>query len=362
MKRSQKDHWFPDEGSYPGDDNLDALDDYNAKLTKVQPSSTADLPTRLFERADALAIQHLDHTRRYSIAIFVMALLTEIVPLGSDRFEFTAYFVLLLGMYWLVRIMHPKHTGKDIRKGKKGNENKESTDFRALAEGLRIQAAWQKAGVFDAVALRHLRHDHESLAWVRRALLGSALLGSGNNDLPLSAAREAIERVRSQWVESEASWFKKRYHQRHGQGGFWRKLRGTIPALDAIAWVLFWIGLLVAALALVLSWHPLQGVPPNVDDYLGLLHGLLPAWAAMFWVYLEFAEYREDADEYRRAAQLYWIANRRIEALRENEGDFPETRVVEAQRAVLHQLGIEALHENARWAHRHKSHDASITL
>ena len=353
--------WLPDDAPYPGNALLDELDVYNSRLNKIDPPNSNDASLQLFRRADALAVQNLTHTRRYIAAIFLLALLTEVVPLGSEKFEFTAYVFLLLSMYAIVRRLRPRRGKSWERLRPKNNVNEASIDLRVLAEGLRIQSAWQRAGVCDAVALRHLRHDHESLAWVRRALLGAAIVGGGRHD-DMTGSDQAIEEMRQHWVAAQESWFLQRYQRRLGRGTGWSRLNGTVPALDTIGWILFSLGVAVSFIGLIMYWHPLSGAPKILKEHVTLLHGLLPAWAAMVWAFIEFAEYREDADEYRRTAQLYGQANRRIQAIRYKEKSLVNTRGIQAQRAVLHQLGIEALQENARWAHRHKHHDASITL
>jgi hypothetical protein len=74
-------------------------------------------------------------------------------------------------------------------------------DYRALAEGLRVQMFWRLAGVQRSVADDYLRWQRSELGWIRQAIragLIHAKLGAGAN---------WGEHVRRYWVEHQLNYF-----------------------------------------------------------------------------------------------------------------------------------------------------------
>jgi len=75
-------------------------------------------------------------------------------------------------------------------------------DYRALAEGLRVQQAWRCAGLRDrTVDASYLRMQQSELQWIRLALRAASLVFSGQELGPDRSPShpECLQWIRGQW-------------------------------------------------------------------------------------------------------------------------------------------------------------------
>jgi hypothetical protein len=90
---------------------------------------------------------------------------------------------------------------------------------------------------------------------------------------------------------------------------------------------------------------------PIVLDVTIPLQAILLATSGLLTTYNEFAAYEDDIREFEHSLSNYNICAQRLAAL-----DLPR------QQALLHEIGIEAVRENAEWVIVHEAHDAKIPL
>jgi hypothetical protein len=116
---------------------------------------------------------------------------------------------------------------------------------------------------------------------------------------------------------------------------------------------LFVAGIVVALLTLVI--RVAQFFPDNSVFLIGLdlCFGLLPAAAGLLSGYLEFAAYEDDVREHARIKGLFEKAYGHMKN---------RTLTLTDQQRLIHELGLEALNENASWAILHKNHDAKTPM
>ncbi|MFO0912564.1 MAG: hypothetical protein U0795_06390 [Pirellulales bacterium] len=199
-------------------------------------------------------------------------------------------------------------------------------DYRAVAEGLRIQQAWRVAGLAERAADHYLGRQQGVLKWVRRALL--------NWDWPLPDAqqsdrvsRESMERALEDWVVDQRQFF----------GRSLTRQRRSHQLYVRAANVLVWLGFALSMLKSPQGWTAwlisLAAIPPMV--------------AATLLVYAKTRAWSEQVNQYATMRDLYQTAEDHLRALlREND--------LKGAQELLVELGQEALSENAEWLSIHR--------
>ncbi len=272
-----------------------------------------------FACADRLAAHYQRITHRVlRLTLLLAALLAlifevyaEVLPLRIVPLAYLVCFALLtLVLIWHRRIdAHGRYL-----------------DYRALAEGLRVQFYWRLAGMTDNASSSYLRKQLDELRWIREALRASGAAP------PPSAARPDL--VLNCWVRGQAAYYatRARLHERRSLG------------LDRWSHLFLVMGLL-AAFSLVIFWQLLERVSA-LHHWTVLLMGIAPVGAALWEAYGERSGARTQANQYARFAAIFSRADRFIARL-ELEPAAPSRR--HAELALLRELGREALIENADW-------------
>jgi hypothetical protein len=224
-------------------------------------------------------------------------------------------------------------------------------DYRALAEGLRVQFYWRLAGMPDGAASQYLHKQKAEIDWIRQALNSIHLLtGAPPKSASLPDEAERLAAVRSLWVQSQAEWFARKASQ---QG----------PKLDvatARAKILIVVGILsAAALGLVLFLIPdfnEWNIPGTAICLVDAIHAFLElaALAGAFWLaYLEKLFCEEQVKRYEQMSRLFGRADHHL-VLYLNRWWH--------QRAcnVLRELGNEAIDESADWLMMHRQNPPEL--
>jgi hypothetical protein len=200
-------------------------------------------------------------------------------------------------------------------------------DYRALAEGLRVQFYWRIAGLPDSASGSYLRKQLDELRWIREALRGAAALPHPEQSQPEIALEH--------WVGGQAAYYANRAHsQRQRLHAFERGSQ------------LFMIGGLASAAALVAFWSRGGATLSRWHAWLVVLMGFAPIGAALWETYAERLGLRTQVNQYARFAGIFRRAGRfaqQLERIRE-----PKERR-HALAALLRELGHEALMENGDW-------------
>jgi len=213
-----------------------------------------------------------------------------------------------------------------------GDYDNKYFDYRALAEGLRVQIFWRIAGLRDSVADHYLRKQRSELDWIRNAIRAGRILVATGEDarIPKLSSGKMGERLRlvlRNWVTDQAKYF-----QRAALGPDKANHRMKI-----LGHALYLVSLALAFLK----------VRYHFSDMLTTVMPLILAIAALAGVYAKIMAFSEHAKRYRWMNMLYENArcslNRLIEA----------GRYAEAQN-LLRELGREALIENSDWVLLHR--------
>ena len=320
-------------------------------------SETKELPPLLqslrerFATADSLAIYFQRLTQRTLSQLFVLVMLVAIsFELYAHFFParhwiLVVYLVLLAGAYFWFN-----------RRAKRQDYQNKYQDYRALAEGTRVQFFWQLAGLKLSAADHYLRRQRSELDWICSAIRVWNI--PGEIESPASVNPVATEHVRClelvlrYWVKDQSRFFVKAAKRDHD------KLERYEPYVK----VLLRIGIVVTvvvALALVIP-HPWRHEAYELIEEHHGLHGLLlslislPAiGAALLHGYIEKRALSEHTKQYSRMGMIFSNAQERLSQLIK-EGQYTQAE------NLIEELGKEALEENGDWVLLHRERPLEV--
>ena len=199
-------------------------------------------------------------------------------------------------------------------------------DYRALAEGLRVQFYWRLAGLADTASSSYLRKQLDELRWIREALRATGAV-------PPPALAQPDVALKC-WVHGQAGYYaeRARLHERRSR------------RMEHWSSVSIGVGLLAAG-GLVILWNVLER---SAVWHHGTVFAMVfaPIVAALWETYSERSGARTQANQFARFAAIFRRAERFIDKLESGQST-PERR--QSELALLHELGREALIESADW-------------
>jgi hypothetical protein len=300
--------------------------------------------------ADALALYFQRCTKKtlrfMLIVIFVAAFLfsfVDVIPeppgetITPQRIVRVAYVLILAIGYFVYQL------------GRWNRYEDKYLDYRALAEGMRVQLFWRLAGIRDSVADHYLRIQRSELDWIRHAIRAWSTLTHGHPAAPPAPPERGLHRLRNvlvYWVRDQQKFFSK-------TSGNDAKRLGW---LKGWAFLFFAIGFLWAlAKALGGSIHAYVraseaelGTPLTIVLHgLILAVGLTPVIAALIHGYIKTSALAEHVKQYGRMQVLFTNGARVIDKLIDSGQEA-------AARQLVLELGKEALTENATWVLIHR--------
>ena len=199
-------------------------------------------------------------------------------------------------------------------------------DYRALAEGLRVQFYWRLAGLPDSASSSYLRKQLDELRWIREALRAAAALPPPRTEHPDLALKH--------WVGGQAGYYADRAQSQ----------RKRLHRFERASQVFMGAGLTATAL-LVILWDRLEALP-DWHHWLVVLMGFAPIGAALWETYAERLGLRAQVNQYARFAGIFRRAARFAERLDQDPLQHDRRH---ALLALLRELGREALMENGDW-------------
>jgi hypothetical protein len=209
-------------------------------------------------------------------------------------------------------------------------------DYRALAEGLRVQSYWRRAGL-SMTGDAEFAHDNflqkqdVDLGWIRNVMRAAALQAAtgGTREPDLHAVIE-------EWVGASGRGGQLHYYeQRLAERTRHHRLTAAIGGFT------LWTGIAISVLLAVFLFR----LPPDVQGLLVALMAMLSITAAVREAYAYRKADKELIKQYRFMRRLF--ANAR--AALDRADDDPDE-----QREILRALGEAALAEHAEWTLMHR--------
>ena len=327
-----------------------------------------------FTAADALALHFQKRTHLVFRALFASALLAMIVyavyahslhdldpkyhPLGPGAY--LALWALALGLWWFF-----------VRRTDYQNRRQ---DYRALAEGLRVQFFWRLAGLPDAAEDHYLRKQRSELEWIRYALRTWNAFGSeGGEAAGPAGAVERIGFVARCWVRGQHQWFQKSARRERGRHLGWRGAGDVLFILNLAGAAVLFVVLLIFLGRF--SAHPASKTEPagaaapsekaapsreedplvKVEQWWVIGLELTVVVAALCIGYTERLAHAQHGKQYQTMSVLFGRASAALEKVL-------HARPPDQARAarILRELGKEALAENADWLLMHRERPLEV--
>ncbi len=305
---------------------------------------------RWYAQADVKALVFQSRVRPLLRVAFVGAFFLGLAKFGflsfSNEKEAMLHNVCAIGWVVLMVILG----GIFFFLGVRGWRRKHQ-DYRALAEGLRVQVFWSLADIEDTVADHYPLLKRDDLDWVRPALRGywvRAKVGlDGVAPTPTTDPHRTL--LLNRWVVPQLDFLKDRaekFDARHWRLQLWK-------------WCTIGVGCLVGAwnLAPLIVHKQVKSPTQLLNAFLPALSGgdtairlfdklFIPACfflGALIFSWAKIHSFQIHAERYRRLRKLYQRADTTLRVRQ------PPLPLSGDERAVLVSLGQEALEENARW-------------
>ena len=172
---------------------------------------------RTFETADALSLHYCNVADRVlKLLVFFGVVMTLAYEAYSRMWPIREMLGVYLGAFALVCLVYVWH--------RKIGALQKQLDYRALAEGLRVQFFWSLAGVRRSATDLYLRKQNDQLQWIREALRSAyPHHGHGYAD---------IDFVFKAWVKDQVGYFNASA-KRLGKTGRWVKIASLAPRSSA---------------------------------------------------------------------------------------------------------------------------------
>jgi hypothetical protein len=283
----------------------------------------------MFMAADFLAIHFQTQVTRALQTIYALAALMGLAFIAySDLrgFDLMVYFFLV---FFLAGVII-------YRVADRRSWHRKYLDYRALAEGLRVQCYWVAAGV-TAGRTTKFAHDNflqkqdVELGWIRNVMRYTGRLG----DISVPT-RDGLEFTTREWVGDP--------HPGGGQLAYYERKaieRGELGRRTAaIGAFCLWAGITVAVVLAVFG----RAMPEDTKDVLIVLMGVLPLLAAIREAYAQKRAEKELIKQYVFMGRIFRNARRQL----------VDARTDHMRRQILKALGDAALEEHAQWLLMHR--------
>ena len=342
--------WPPDRIPGEYNDMLLRLQDFNADFRKYKadiaraPGSLLDdapelekpdglnMVHTLFKQADWLAIHFQKRVNEGMVVTHSLAVVMGLVFILYAEYEgewtqvLLYLFLLLFGTGVVFHII-----------GGRRAWHRKYLDYRALAEGLRVQFYWNLAGVVETQSAvfaydNFLQKQDVDLGWIRH-VMRSASLWRERTQPPDTAW---VKWVCAQWVGSlESGGGQLSYYERKG-----RLKAENYRRTTRLGNVSLWTGILIAImLALAAGW-----ITVEQRHILLIFMGVLPLIAGVRDAYSHKKAERELIKQYRFMSKVFANARRLLVSSKD----------IAFRRRVLKAVGDAALEEHAEWILMHR--------
>jgi hypothetical protein len=303
----------------------------------IPPSQAEDVPHALkyilvcYGTADALALAFQRRTLLTLRALLALSVVATIFfqlygQVENKPWELAAGYLSALGAAYAWYMWAKRH-----------DYDNKYLDYRALAEGLRVQFFWRLAGLRHAVADHYLRKQRGELDWIRQALRVWSLIGweasPAANLQPTPAAADSLRLILKHWVEDQYVYFSK----------VALREQAKFQRIKKVSYAFFLVGLAMGMIKMFLSPdHPIL-----------VAIGIAVILAALLLGYAKSRALSEHAKQYGRMSIIFANAKRHLEECIASE------RTAEA-RALVEELGKEALAENGDWVLLHRERPIQV--
>ncbi|HLK55678.1 MAG TPA: hypothetical protein VKU00_03890 [Chthonomonadaceae bacterium] len=218
-------------------------------------------------------------------------------------------------------------------------------DYRALAEGLRVQFFWHLAGLPDVAADHYLRRQRSEMDWIRD---GVRVWCIADRSLEAEEARERLPLLQEHWIADQAHYFVKAAHREEAQQEVYERAFRMLLTLGVI------LPVSVNLLTLVVTpWHQFFEEHKLEKGWVAALTTYPGIFAALIEAYTQKKALSQHAKQYRRMSAIFAKADQHIKQM-----------IAEGKQERVHhllvELGREALTENGDWIVTHRERPVDL--
>jgi hypothetical protein len=303
----------------------EALGDDTASTEDASDAS----PAILFRAADWLAIHF---QKRVQLAMRVIYLVAFVMGMAFTMYDNLPDQDHMLYVFLFLFASGVVISGMARRRA----WHRKYLDYRALAEGLRVQCYWRRVGISlttDPEFARDslMQKQDIELGWVRNVMRGAGLAGGAYTT---TADATALHEVITEWVGDETSGELGYYRRRTGQRERAHRINEMIGAICLM------VGIFISVVLTVL----MHWLTADLKNDLIVVMAVFSIFAAVREAYSFRKADRELIRQYRFMERVFANARRRLD----------ESHDLEEQREILRVLGETSLSEHVEWAVMHR--------
>jgi hypothetical protein len=288
---------------------------------------------RLFTAADALAMRFQKRVLLSLRGIHVLAALTGLVfvayadlPTGVpvQFYAIHAFIVLFVAGGWLAWL------------ARRRDWHRKYIDYRALAEGLRVQRCWRRAGV-AATSPGAFEHDgfmqkkDVELGWIRNVMRVASMERIDGD----ATSGEALRAVIGEWIGAPGAGGQLDYYTRKTE----LRARNHV-ATRRLGQACLWAGIVIVVALAIFQ----RRLGPDTTNILVSLMAVLGIAAAARESYAYRKGDKELIRQYRYMLGVFADAREKLDAATDDA----------SRREILRALGEAALAEHSEWALMHR--------
>ena len=291
-----------------------------------------------YAAADALAKDNQHARHLWLLTLFVLGILgVAAFVFYDDVLRPTAWGPRMLYLY--VGIFGAAYA--IFVRGTALQYERHSLEYRALAEGFRVQFYWLLLGFDEEVSDHYLRKQRSELDWIRIAIRNCML------PIARTAADQyegrVLEFTSNHWVERQLDYYERTAQQKQQMDSRSSRIAKTLVAMA------------LGASVVLASGHAFISENRWLHNSFTIGIVLMLAIAGAVKGYSEKLAFGEEAKQYCRMAIIFRRCHDEVPALiRSHE--------LTSARAALVDLGKEALRENADWVLLHLSRPAEVPV
>lgn len=279
------------------------------------------------------------------VAMLILEFFAHVLPELSAAGERVRLISLAFPLLWLcgLAIWYFAHSRRFQNK---------YHDYRALAEGLRVQLFWNILGLDDRIEDHYLHKQQDELEWIRRTIAcwrehdRKTLSGDALRTEQM-VARKAL--VCRSWIKGQIKYYRELGWRERKKCHGWKRLGA----------MLLWSGVVLSGtLGACEIWYGMEP-PSESHEGLTLLQSLLVFAVSMFLTgaavcvaYSEKMGFAEHARQYDVAHNLYCRHDRHLDAGPLNPDEIEHFRT----------LGKASLQENGDWLLFHRDRPLEIIV
>ena len=317
------------------------LDKYQAEIEResfnlldeapaLEKPGGADFVHRLFRHADWLAIHFQKRVNQGMIVTHSLAVVMGLVFILYSEYDGPQLLVYLFLLFFGAGVVFHQL-------GSRHGWHRKYLDYRALAEGLRVQLYWSLAGVVETHSAvfaydNFLQKQDVDLGWIRHVMRSASL----RQDRTRPPDERWVNWVAAQWVGSlSGDQGQLAYYQQKSQ-----LKTETFRKTMRLGNISLWTGIFIAAVLAVAAGQMTIGL----RHVLLIFMGVLPLLAGVRDAYSHKKAERELIKQYRFMSKVFANARRLLDSS-------PDLAF---RRRILMAVGNAALEEHAEWILMHR--------